>query len=149
MGDIEATEADYETQFSMMVEQEVEKRLFQEKVLKAESEFQERELLKMEREREMATLRRQHEREIYMLKRKLHDSGSSKKSSLNETARSSSISSTDTEHLGSLSVSIPSFILSGVGSSSHVEYLVQIKTIGMYLLRSYTYDNNSSVMGLI
>ena len=86
----------------------------------------------MEREREMATLRRQHEREIYMLKRKLHDSGSSKKSSLNETARSSSISSTDTEHLGSLSVSIPSFILSGVGSSSHVEYLVQIKTIGMF-----------------
>ena len=139
MGDIEATEADYETQFSMMVEQEVEKRLFQEKVLKAESEFQERELLKMEREREMATLRRQHEREIYMLKRKLHDSGSSKKSSINETTRSGSISSSSvtdhTEHLGSLCVSIPSFILSGVGSSSHVEYLVQIKTIGMF--RSY------------
>ena len=92
----------------------------------------------------MATLRRQHEREIYMLKRKLHDSGSSKKSSINETTRSGSISSTSvtdhTEHLGSLCVSIPSFILSGVGSSSHVEYLVQIKTIGMC---------KSSVMGLI
>ena len=104
----------------------------------------------MEREREMATLRRQHEREIYMLKRKLHDSGSSKKSSINETTRSGSISSSSvtdhTEHLGSLCVSIPSFILSGVGSSSHVEYLVQIKTIGMY--KSYTYNNNS-VMGSI
>merc|ERR1719238_69875 len=73
LGDVEATEADYETQFSVMVEQEVERRLFQEKVLKAESEFQERELIKMEREREMAILRRQHEREIYMLKRKLHE----------------------------------------------------------------------------
>ena len=29
MGDMETTEADYETQFSMMVEQEVERRLFQ------------------------------------------------------------------------------------------------------------------------
>ena len=29
LGDVEATEADYETQFSVMVEQEVERRLFQ------------------------------------------------------------------------------------------------------------------------
>ena len=29
LGDVEATEADYETQFSVLVEQEVERRLFQ------------------------------------------------------------------------------------------------------------------------
>ena len=37
MGDMETTEADYETQFSMMVEQEVERRLFQ--VRKPKVEF--------------------------------------------------------------------------------------------------------------
>ena len=29
LGDVEASEADYETQFSVLVEQEVERRLFQ------------------------------------------------------------------------------------------------------------------------
>ena len=97
-------------------------------MLKAESEFQERELIKMERERELAALKRQHEREIYMLKRKLHDSASIKKSSIND---SSSSSNGDNDQIGNLSVSIPSFVLLGVGSSSHVEYQVNIKTIGM------------------
>ena len=129
VSDLEASEADYESQFSMMVEQEVERRLFQEKVLKAESEFQEKELVKMEREREIAALKRQHEREIYMLKRKLHESSISKKSSLNET---SSTLSGDQDQFGSLTVSIPGFILSGIGSNSHVEYQVEIKTNGKF-----------------
>ena len=128
VSDLEASEADYESQFSMMVEQEVERRLFQEKVLKAESEFQEKELVKMEREREIAALKRQHDREIYMLKRKLHESSISKKSSLNET--SSTLSGGDQDQFGILNVSIPGFILSGIGSNRHVEYQVEIKTNG-------------------
>lgn len=90
-------------------------------MLKAESEFQERELMKMERDRELASLRRQHEREIYMLKRKLH-----------EEKKKASISGNETnfaEHLGILSVSIPSFTLSGIGSSCHVEYMVNVKAV--------------------
>merc|ERR1712001_250430 len=55
-----------------------------------------------------------------------HDSASIKKSSINE---SSSSSNGDNDQIGNLSVSIPSFVLSGVGSSSHVEYQVNIKTI--------------------
>lgn len=119
----EATsEAEYETQFSMLVEQEVEKRLFQEKVLKAESEFQERELQKMERERELAVLKRQHEREIYMLKRKLHESAITPKSPLR-----SPTSTVDNPDM--VRIAIPTFILSGVGSTSHVEYQVVIYTL--------------------
>ena len=95
----------------------------QEKVLKAESEFQERELQKMERERELAVLKRQHEREIYMLKRKLHESAITPKSPLT-SPNSSTIECPDM-----VRIAIPTFILSGVGSTSHVEYQVVINAL--------------------
>jgi hypothetical protein len=133
LGDVEASEADYETQFSVLVEQEVERRLFQEKVLKAESEFQERELIKMEREREMAILRRQHEREIYMLKRKLHENTKMQVPGSNSiSGQGDSSNSSDPDSLlqeGIVSVTIPTFTLSGIGSNSHVEYQVTIKSV--------------------
>lgn len=95
-------------------------------MLKAESEFQEREMLKMERDRELAQLRRQHEREIYMLKRKLHETSiNSRKISNNATGNLETL-----EDLSALTVNIPSFTLSGIGSHSHVEYQVDIKTLG-------------------
>ena len=97
--------------------------LLQEKVLKAESEFQERELQKMERERELAVLKRQHEREIYMLKRKLHESAITPKSPLT-SPNSSTIECPDM-----VRIAIPTFILSGVGSTSHVEYQVVINAL--------------------
>jgi len=92
-------------------------------VLKAESEFQERELQKMERERELAVLKRQHEREIYMLKRKLHESAITPKSPLT-SPNSSTIECPDM-----VRIAIPTFILSGVGSTSHVEYQVVINAL--------------------
>ena len=91
-------------------------------MLKAESEFQERELQKMERERELAVLKRQHEREIYMLKRKLHESAITPKSPLR-----SPTSTVDNPDM--VRIAIPTFILSGVGSTSHVEYQVVIYTL--------------------
>ena len=91
-------------------------------MLKAESEFQERELQKMERERELAVLKRQHEREIYMLKRKLHESAITTKSPLR-----SPTSTVDNPDM--VRIAIPTFILSGVGSTSHVEYQVVIYTL--------------------
>lgn len=101
---------------------------FQEKVLKAESEFQERELQKMERERELASIKRQHDREIYMLKRKLAETSlnSRKISNAEQTTASSSLNH---EQENSLSVSIPNFTLSGLGSNAHVEYQVNIRTV--------------------
>ena len=54
--------------------QEVDRRLFQEKVLRAESDFHERELLRIQKERELNDIRRQHEKEIYLLKKKMHES---------------------------------------------------------------------------
>ena len=47
--------------------------VFQEKVLKQESEYHEKELLKLQKEQELNEVRRQHEKEIYALKKKLHE----------------------------------------------------------------------------
>lgn len=118
LSDDENGDVDYESQFSSLVEQEVERRLFQEKVLKAESEFQERELWRMERERELAVLRRQHEREIYMLKRRLH-----------EQRNRQQMDSGGGDQVGDieLSASIPTFRMAGLGSSVHVEYEVNLR----------------------
>ena len=63
----------FDEQFASLVEQEVDRRIFQEKILKRESEIQERELVKMKQERELNDIRRQHEKEIYLLKKKLHE----------------------------------------------------------------------------
>lgn len=51
----------------------MDRRLFRERLLRAEADYAEKEVLRIEREREVARLRRQHEREIYVLKRKLHE----------------------------------------------------------------------------
>ena len=51
----------------------MDRRLFQEKVLRAESDFHERELLRIQKERELNEIRRQHEKEIYLLKKKMHE----------------------------------------------------------------------------
>ena len=51
----------------------MDRRLFQEKVLRAESDFHERELLRIQKERELSEIRRQHEKEIYLLKKKMHE----------------------------------------------------------------------------
>ncbi|CAB4057688.1 KIF16B [Lepeophtheirus salmonis] len=75
MRDHDVDNIDYEEKLAILVEQEVDRRLFQEKILKAESEYNEREHLRSECEREINFFfRRQHEREIYILKRKLYES---------------------------------------------------------------------------
>lgn len=66
----------FDFQFATLVEQEVDRRLFQEKVLRTESDFHERELLRIQKERELNTIRRQHEKEVYLLKKKLHEASS-------------------------------------------------------------------------
>ncbi len=128
LNDEEAGDGDYETQFSMLVEQEVERRLFQEKILKSDGEYQEKELERLEREREIASLKRQHEREIYMLKRKLAENASNGGQSRSSASTSEVNSSLDSEAAVSrLGAVIPNYSLSGVGSSSHVEYQVHIR----------------------
>jgi hypothetical protein len=97
--------------------QEVDRRLFRERLLRAEAEFQEKEMLRMEREREVTRLRRIHEREIYILKRKLHEATSL-------TQRDTLTSSVD-QGCGII-VAVPSFTMAGAGGNAHIEYTVKI-----------------------
>ena len=83
----------------------------------------------MERERELATLRRQHERQIYMLKRKLHETSLKKKISGGSNAGNPAAGLDEADPLTALTVSIPNFTLSGLGSNCHVEYQVNLKTL--------------------
>ena len=98
---------DSDSHFSRLVEQEVDRRLFQEKVMRSEMEFQEKEMLRIEKERELTTIRRQHEREIYLLKRQLHEATKTK---MQQTSNGDNIN--ESRPLD-ISISIPSFSLKG------------------------------------
>merc|ERR1719510_2589731 len=69
---------DNDSHFARLVEQEVDRRLFQEKIIRSETEYQEKEMLRIEKERELAAIRREHEREVYLLKRQLHEANMAK-----------------------------------------------------------------------
>ena len=97
---------DYDAHFARLVEQEVDRRLFQEKVLKSESEFEQKEMLRMEKERELAAIRRQHEREIYLLKRQLHEA-------INPKPTSNGDNTINESRPIDISISIPSFCMKG------------------------------------
>ena len=98
---------DYDTHFSRIVEQEVDRRLFQEKIVRSETEFQEKEMLRMEKERELSAIRLQHEREIYLLKKQLHEATS------NNIEHSGNGGRIDETRPFDISISIPSFCLKG------------------------------------
>ena len=100
---------DYDSHFSRLVEQEVDRRLFQEKIMRSENEYQEKEMLRIEKERELATIRRQHEREIYLLKKQLHEATASNGKPPENVERDEKI------HLD-VTISIPSFCLKGMRS---------------------------------
>merc|ERR1719288_100023 len=110
---------DYDSHFSRLVEQEVDRRLFQEKIMRSENDFQEKEMLRIEKERELAAIRRQHEREIYLLKKQLHEATVTK-------VQPSGNSEVNEKRLFDISISIPTFCLKGIGSAQHVEYNVDI-----------------------
>merc|ERR1719295_715383 len=126
-GGPEGSEAD--DHFSRLVEQEVDKRLFQEKIMRAESEYQERELLRMEKERELAEIKRQHEREIYLLRRKLHETMKLQEQRPKSSSESDKASVSEARPFDT-SVSIPSFVMTGNGGESHVDYVINVRTGG-------------------
>ena len=103
---------DYDSHFSRIVEQEVDRRLFQEKIVRSETEFQEKEMLRMEKERELAAIRRQHEREIYLLKKQLHEASS------NNIEQPRNFDGVDENRPFNISISIPTFCLKGKTFSS-------------------------------
>ena len=82
--------------------------------------------MRLEKEREVAEIKRQHEREIYLLRRKLHEA----------SARHDS--SNDAEAIGAggpsesrpfdASVTIPSFLMTGNGHESHIDYVINVRT---------------------
>merc|ERR1719510_1240621 len=109
-----------DSHFARLVEQEVDRRLFQEKIIRSETEFQEKEMLRIEKERELAAIRRQHEREIYLLKKQLHEASS------NNIEQPRNFDRIDENRPFKISISIPTFCLKGLGSGQHVEYNVHI-----------------------
>ena len=98
---------DYDNHFSRIIEQEVDRRLFQEKIVRSETEFQEKELLRMEKERELAVIRRHHEREIYLLKKQLHEATS------NKIEHPGNCDRVNENRPFDVSISIPNFCLKG------------------------------------
>ena len=120
--DPEASLRSFEEQFDVLVDQEVERRLFQEKVLKQDSDFHEKELQKIQHDREVDEIRRQHEKEIYMLKRRLHEANNAA-SRLSQQQRRQSGASGGVEQ-PPVVISIPSFNRSGMGG--FVQYEVRV-----------------------
>ena len=117
--EVDVEEKNFDEQFSSLVEQEVDRRLFQEKVLKAESDFHEKEILRIQKERELDEIRRQHEKEIYLLKKKLHEAQSS--NSTPNSPRGSEVMPLQ------ITAMIPRFHLSK-HNGGHVVYEVEIQT---------------------
>ena len=102
-----AISSDCDAPFSRIIEQEVDRRLFQEKVMRSETEFQEKEMLRMEQERELAAIRRQHEREIYLLKKQLHEA------TINQSPPKRVHDLQSENQKLDISISIPTFSLKG------------------------------------
>ena len=116
---------DYESTFSRLVEQEVDKRLLQEKLLRSETEYQERELIRIQKERELAQIKREHEREIYLLRRKLHEA----KSSEQLAPQLPTAAVVPESRPFDANVTIPSFRMSS-GPDSYIEYVIWVRTGG-------------------
>ncbi len=125
--DPETSMRSFEERFSTLVEQEVERRLFQEKVLRQESDFHEKEMWKIQRDRELEEIRRQHEKEMYLLKRKLHESYHVGGGGGGDALRRNQPRGGGVGPVGpSVTITIPSFLRSGSGG--FVEYEVRLLT---------------------
>ncbi|XP_040578535.1 kinesin-like protein Klp98A [Lepeophtheirus salmonis] len=135
-GDHDVDNIDYEEKLAILVEQEVDRRLFQEKILKAESEYNEREHLRSECEREINFLRRQHEREIYILKRKLYESHLAAVSATSLEPRNSVLG---LNQAFPAILAIPKYRLVCAGTvDAHVEYEIKITFCCEQSCPSYT-----------
>ena len=93
----------------------MDRRLFQERLSRAETEFKTKEMLRREQEREVSRLQRIHEREIYLLRKKLHEAVALQRDALHSTDQGCAIA-----------VAVPNFTVMGTGSNAHVEYTVKI-----------------------
>ena len=89
-------------------------------------EYQERELMRLEKEREVAEIKRQHEREIYLLRRKLHEA-SARRDSSNDAEAIGAGGPSESRPFDA-SVTIPSFLMTGNGQESHIDYVINVRT---------------------
>ena len=121
---------DYDSHFSRLVEQEVDRRLFQEKIMRSENDFQEKEMLRIEKERELAAIRRQHEREIYLLKKQLHEASVAKIQPVENNEK-------DERKSLDVTISIPTFCLKGVMNKLHK--IILISFMNLYVLYAIFY----------
>ena len=82
--------------------------------------------MRLEKERELAEIKRQHEREIYLLRRKLHEASTRLQDS-NETEANGAGAPSESRPFDA-SVTIPSFLMTGNGHESHIDYVINIRT---------------------
>ncbi|XP_025105880.1 kinesin-like protein KIF16B [Pomacea canaliculata] len=123
-----------------LVEQEVKRRLFEEKVEREKQRRMEREQERLERDKEIHRLKSLHEREIRQLKARLENSNGHNRSNpySRSLTHSSSFDGSRRKLVAQLSLSdppppvnitIPNYELRGSGRDSHYEYEVKV-TIG-------------------
>ncbi|KAK3093196.1 hypothetical protein FSP39_012500 [Pinctada imbricata] len=128
-------EVEHQARINALVEQEVKRRMFEEKAHRESKRKQEREKEKRERDLEIQKLKEQHSREIKNLKAKYEkekqDSAMKTVASTRSNPYGTTISSSLSGSLFggescTLGVSIPSFRLQGYGSDAHYEYEVKM-----------------------
>ncbi|TRY79865.1 hypothetical protein TCAL_06049 [Tigriopus californicus] len=107
----------FDEKFDALVEQEVDRRLFQDRVLKStESIARDKELERIKRDQQMLDLQRHHEKEIYLLRKRLHEF---------QQVNSESPPVTSSQTRLPANISIVQYQLK---NGSHVEYKVVIWT---------------------
>jgi len=118
-------------QFSSLVEQEVERRVFEEK-------RREREALRAQKEQELAEVRRQHEREIYLLKKELATSAAARaRQDVAEGASASSFDNNRVQRLCPIQVDIPSFRAHPTGGYVLFEVRLAARDAGWIVRRRF------------
>ncbi|KAL8611043.1 hypothetical protein ACOMHN_042659 [Nucella lapillus] len=132
---LQLQELERQERINALVEQEVKRRLFDEKVEREKQRRMEREKERQDREKEIQKLKSVHERELRQLRAKLENSKESSKS--NPYAHSGSLDSSNNRKklvrqlsVGrpcSVEITIPNYALHGTGRDSHYEYEVKIK----------------------
>ncbi|XP_076464359.1 kinesin-like protein KIF16B isoform X2 [Babylonia areolata] len=133
---LQLQELERQERINALVEQEVKRRLFDEKVEREKQRRMEREKERQEREKEIQKLKSVHERELRHLRAKLENSKEGSKSnpyghygSLDSTSnnRKKLVRQLSVGRPCHVEIAIPNYALHGAGRDTHYEYEVKVK----------------------
>ncbi|XP_070179569.1 kinesin-like protein KIF16B isoform X2 [Littorina saxatilis] len=134
---LQLQEMERQERINALVEQEVKRRLFEEKVEREKQRRVERDKERQDREKEIQKLKSSHERELRQLRAKLEQSNGLSKSNPYGNAGAPDSSMENRRKLvrqlstvgppPTVEVTIPNYALRGAGRDSHYEYEVKMK----------------------